>query len=82
MGSIAQGVRWVVMSAPAVIGRLQLNILRDSVATATGSKVKCNHTDASQPYNISCLRMVSRVLYTTVRSTSISCVPERRYGSK
>ncbi|CAM9115691.1 unnamed protein product, partial [Laminaria digitata] len=32
-------VRWVVMSAPAVIGELQLATFRDSVATATYSKV-------------------------------------------
>nr|QOY24575.1 carbonic anhydrase alpha type [Saccharina japonica]QOY24576.1 carbonic anhydrase alpha type [Saccharina japonica] len=32
-------VRWVVMSTPTVIGDLQLDIFRDSVATATNSQV-------------------------------------------
>ncbi|CAM9576748.1 unnamed protein product, partial [Laminaria digitata] len=33
-------VRWVVMSAPAVIGELQLDTFRDSVATAVDSQVQ------------------------------------------
>ena len=35
------------MSAPTVIGNLQLETFRDSVATAEGSKVKRKHADPS-----------------------------------
>ena len=35
------------MSTPTVIGNLQLETFRDSVATAEGSKVKRKHADLS-----------------------------------
>ena len=35
------------MSAPTIIGNLQLETFRDSVATAEGSKVKRKHADPS-----------------------------------
>ena len=54
------------MSAPTVIGNLQLETFRDSVATAEGSKVKRKHADLST----SCItsfptNIFSRVLHIT-----------------
>ena len=63
------------MSAPTVIGNLQLETFRDSVATAEGSKVKRKHADPSTSYiTRSPTNIFSRVLHKYTYRT-----PEKLY---